>query len=222
MGDPENMAEQLERTYIMIKPDGVQRGLVGTIIARFEAKGYKLVAMKMAMPGKAHMEKHYADLKDKKFFPGLIEYMTSGPVVCMVWQGMDVVVTGRKMLGATKPVDSEPGTIRGDLCIDVGRNICHGSDAVESAQAEIALWFPEGLCEYTSCQQAWLYEKPEAAAAPKAAKAEASEEFDLAAMRKKAQGTQMTEEEKKARGLLYDTSKARAVREESEEDEDDD
>merc|ERR1712110_995717 len=131
MGDGHSMAAQLERTYIMIKPDGVQRGLVGTIIARFEAKGYKLAAMKMAQPGRAHMEKHYEDLKSKKFFPGLIEYMTSGPVICMVWQGMDAVVTGRKMLGATKPADSEPGTIRGDLCIDVGRNICHGSDSVE-------------------------------------------------------------------------------------------
>merc|ERR1712178_72392 len=101
MGDGHSMAAQLERTYIMIKPDGVQRGLVGTIIARFEAKGYKLAAMKMAQPGRAHMEKHYEDLKSKKFFPGLIEYMTSGPVICMVWQGMDAVVTGRKMLGAT-------------------------------------------------------------------------------------------------------------------------
>merc|ERR1712178_330021 len=159
MGDGHSMAAQLERTYIMIKPDGVQRGIVGNIIARFEAKGYKLVAMKMAMPGKAHMEKHYADQSSKKFFPGLIEYMTSGPVVCMVWQGMDAVVTGRKMLGATKPVDSEPGTIRGDMCIDVGRNICHGSDAVESAEKEIALWFkPEELCTWEDHSKPWVYE----------------------------------------------------------------
>ena len=135
-------AAQKERTYIMIKPDGVQRGLVGPILSRFETKGFKLVAMKLAKPSKEHMEKHYADLATKKFFPGLIEYMISGPVCCMVWEGDNAVKTGRKMLGATKPQDSEPGTIRGDLCIDVGRNIIHGSDAVESANAEIALWFP--------------------------------------------------------------------------------
>merc|ERR1711907_887780 len=142
MGAVFTMAEQLEQTYIMIKPDGVQRGLVGNIIARFEAKGYKLVAMKMAMPGKAHMEKHYADLSSKKFFPGLIEYMTSGPVCAMIWEGDNAVATGRVMLGATRPQDSAPGTIRGDLCIDVGRNIIHGSDSVESANHEIGLWFP--------------------------------------------------------------------------------
>merc|ERR1712167_49610 len=234
------MAAQLERTYIMIKPDGVQRGLVGTIIARFEAKGYKLSALKMATPGKAHMEKHYEDLKDKKFFPGLIEYMTSGPVICMVWQGMDAVVTGRKMLGATKPVDSEPGTIRGDVCIDVGRNICHGSDAVESAEAKIALWFPEGVNEWTSCEAAWLYEDAAPAAptdapadaekkvvdwnaekiARKCATIEVDPELDIAALRAKAQGNAMSDEEKKERGLLYDSSKASAVREESEDEDD--
>merc|ERR1719149_244992 len=101
-----------ERTYLMIKPDGVQRGLVGKIIERFETRGYKLVAMKFCAPSREHMEKHYADLATKKFFPGLIDYMTSGPVVAMVWEGMNVVLAGRKMLGATKPQDSEPGTIR--------------------------------------------------------------------------------------------------------------
>jgi len=122
-----------ERTFIMIKPDGVQRGLIGKIIARFEERGFKMAAMKVCQPGKEHLEKHYADLSSKKFFPGLIEYMNSGPVCAMVWEGDNAVATGRKMLGATKPFDSEPGTIRGDFCIDVGRNICHGSDAVESA-----------------------------------------------------------------------------------------
>merc|ERR1712046_146381 len=114
-----------ERTYIMIKPDGVQRGLVGKIMERFETKGFKLVGMKMCQPGKAQFEKHYAE---------------SGPVVCMVWEGDNAVKTGRKMLGATKPFDSEPGTIRGDFCIDVGRNVIHGPDSVESANHEIALW----------------------------------------------------------------------------------
>ncbi len=130
-----------ERTYIMIKPDGVQRGLVGPIISRFEQRGFKLVAMKLVTPGKAHLEAHYADLSSKGFFAGLIEYMNSGPVCAMVWEGDNAVATGRKMLGATKPFDSAPGTIRGDYCIDVGRNIIHGSDSVESANHEINLWF---------------------------------------------------------------------------------
>ena len=143
----------------MIKPDGVQRGLIGEIIKRFEQKGYKLVAMKLTSPGKAHMEEHYADLAGKKFFPGLISYMTSGPVCAMVWEGDNAVVTGRKMLGATRPLDSEPGTIRGDLCIDVGRNIIHGSDSVEAANNEIGLWFQESeLCNYAHHSAAWVYE----------------------------------------------------------------
>lgn len=142
----------------MIKPDGVQRGLVGEIIKRFESKGYLLVAMKLTSPSKAHLEKHYEDLKGKKFFPGLIDYMASGPVVAMVWEGKGAVKEGRRMLGATMPSESAMGTIRGDFCIEVGRNICHGSDSVESANKEIALWFPEGLSEWTSCQKTWVYE----------------------------------------------------------------
>merc|ERR1712032_593952 len=148
-----------ERTFIMIKPDGVQRGLIGTIIQRFEQKGFKLVAMKLTKPSKSHMETHYEDFKTKKFFPGLIQYATSGPVCAMVWEGDNAVLTGRKMLGATRPFDSEPGTIRGDFCIDVGRNIIHGSDAVESANKEIALWFPDAeLCSWENHSHSWVYE----------------------------------------------------------------
>ena len=153
------MENTRERTFIMIKPDGVQRGIIGQIISRFETKGFKLVAMKLTAPGKEQFEKHYADLSTKKFFPGLIEYATSGPVCAMVWEGDNAVKTGRKMLGATRPFDSEPGTIRGDFCIDVGRNIIHGSDAVESANAEIALWFPEEqLVKWDHHSNAWIYE----------------------------------------------------------------
>ena len=153
------MENQRERTFIMIKPDGVQRGLVGSIMARFETKGFKLCGMKMTSPGKAHFEKHYADLAGKPFFPGLIEYASSGPVVAMCWEGDNAVKTGRKMLGATKPFDSEPGTIRGDYCIHVGRNIIHGSDSVESANAEIALWFTsDELCSWTNHSEKWIYE----------------------------------------------------------------
>ncbi|KAJ7581070.1 nucleoside diphosphate kinase [Mycena floridula] len=147
-----------EQTYIMIKPDGVQRGLVGNIIARFEARGYKLVALKMVHATTEHLEKHYADLKGKPFFPGLIKYMAAGPVVGMVWEGLDAVKTGRVMLGATNPLASPVGSIRGDFCLAVGRNICHGSDSVESAQKEIALWFPEGVTQYKSAMESWIFE----------------------------------------------------------------
>lgn len=143
----------------MIKPDGVHRGIVGDIIKRFEQRGYKLVAMKMLWAEQSLLEKHYEDLKDKKFFPGLVKYMSSGPVIPMVWEGKAVVKTGRMILGATNPLDSLPGTIRGDFCIDVGRNICHGSDSVESANKEIALWFNEKeLVSWKQCTNEWVYE----------------------------------------------------------------
>lgn len=105
------------------------------------------------------LEKHYADLKGKPFFPGLIKYMASGPVIAIVFEGKDVVKQGRTLLGATNPLASAPGTIRGDFAIDVGRNICHGSDSVESAKKEIALWFGEqGVLSYTRAVDAWIYE----------------------------------------------------------------
>jgi len=147
-----------ERTYIMVKPDGVQRGLVGNIISRFEGRGFKLIALKLVHATKEHLEKHYADLAGKPFFPGLIKYMASGPVVAMVWEGLDAVKTGRVMLGATNPLASAPGTIRGDFALAVGRNICHGSDSVDSAENEIKLWFPEGVVQYTNDMAAWIFE----------------------------------------------------------------
>ena len=148
-----------ERTFIMIKPDGVQRGLVGDIISRFEKKGFKLVGLKMDQPGKEKFEQHYSDLSSKGFFPGLVAYAASGPVVAMVWEGHNVVKTGRKMLGATRPDDSEPGTIRGDFAVDVGRNVIHGSDSVESANKEIDLWFGhDNLTHWHSHSNAWVYE----------------------------------------------------------------
>jgi len=151
---------QEERTFIAIKPDGVQRGLIGEIVKRFEQRGYKLVAAKLMTATKDHLKEHYKDLAHLPFFPGLIDYMNSGPVFAMVWQGTGVVAMGRKMLGATKPQESEPGTIRGDFCIDVGRNICHGSDAVDTAEREIALWFTaQELNEYVAMSKPWVYEK---------------------------------------------------------------
>merc|ERR1712154_331100 len=154
-----NMAGNRERTFIMLKPDAVQRGLVGEIIKRFEQKGFKLVAMKMMHASEELLKEHYADLSSKGFFPGLVKYMNSGPVVPMVWEGLNVVKTGRVMLGETNPAASAPGTIRGDYCIQVGRNICHGSDAVESAKKEIALWFKdEELVKWDPITLSWVYE----------------------------------------------------------------
>ncbi|KAI9891258.1 MAG: nucleoside diphosphate kinase [Vezdaea aestivalis] len=154
-----NMAT--EQTFIAIKPDGVQRGLVGTIISRFEARGYKLAAIRLMTPSQKHLEQHYEDLSSKPFFPGLIKYMLSGPICAMVWEGRDAVKTGRVLLGATNPRDSAPGTIRGDFAIDVGRNVCHGSDSVENAKKEIALWFAEGdVVTWKKNDFDWVYEKP--------------------------------------------------------------
>ncbi|KAM4025395.1 nucleoside diphosphate kinase A2 [Anomaloglossus baeobatrachus] len=153
------MAANKEQTFIAVKPDGVQRGLVGDIIKRFEKKGFQLVALKMQNASKELLQQHYIDLKDRPFYSGLVDYMHSGPVVAMVWEGLNVVKTGRVMLGETNPADSKPGTIRGDLCIQVGRNIIHGSDSVESAKKEIALWFkPEEVVEYQSSAHQWVYE----------------------------------------------------------------
>merc|ERR1712024_244340 len=154
-----NMAGNRERTFIMLKPDAVQRGLVGEIIKRFEQKGFKLVAMKMMHASEELLKEHYADLSSKGFFPGLVKYMNSGPVVPMVWEGLNVVKTGRVMLGETNPAASAPGTIRGDFSIQVGRNMCHGSDAVESANKEIALWFKdEELIKWDPVTMGWVYE----------------------------------------------------------------
>jgi len=150
----------LERTFIAIKPDGVQRGLTGEIIGRFEKRGYRLVALKLVWPTKDFAAEHYDDLKSQSFFPGLVSYFSSGPVVAMVWQGPNVIKGGRKLLGATRPDDSAPGTIRGDLCLTVGRNIIHGSDSPEAAQHEINHWFNEKeLFDWNDCKAPWLLSK---------------------------------------------------------------
>ncbi|KAJ0802637.1 putative nucleoside-diphosphate kinase [Helianthus annuus] len=156
--DQEAHALQMERTFIAIKPDGVQRGLISEVIERFERKGFKLVAIKLVVPSKAFAQKHYYDLKDRPFFNGLCNFLSSGPVLAMVWEGEGVITYGRKLIGATDPQKSEPGTIRGDLAIVVGRNIIHGSDGPETAKNEINLWFkPDELTNYTSNQEKWTY-----------------------------------------------------------------
>lgn len=148
-----------ERTFIMVKPDGVQRGLVGDIIKRFEQKGFKIVAMKFMKASEDHLSKHYADLKERPFFPGLVKFMSTGPVCAMVFEGLNVVKTGRVMLGETDPAASKPGTIRGDYCVQIGRNIIHGSDSVESANKEIELWFnKKELVDWEPAEHKWVYE----------------------------------------------------------------
>jgi len=148
-----------ERSFIAVKPDGVQRALVGKIIQRFEERGYTLVALKLVHPSEAQAKGHYDDLKDKPFFPKLTQFFSSGPIVAMVWQGKDVIKTGRVMLGATNPLASTPGTIRGDFAIDVGRNVCHGSDSAEGAQREIAFWFtPAEVVNWNKTMQRWIME----------------------------------------------------------------
>ncbi|KAJ0054662.1 nucleoside diphosphate kinase [Pistacia vera] len=148
----------MEQTFIMIKPDGVQRGLVGEIIGRFEKKGFTLKGLKLLTVERSFAEKHYEDLSSKPFFGGLVEYIISGPVCAMIWEGKKVVTTGRKIIGATNPAESAPGTIRGDYAIDIGRNVIHGSDSVESATKEIGLWFPEGPVNWQSSVHHWVYE----------------------------------------------------------------
>lgn len=149
----------MERTFIMIKPDGVQRGLISDIIGRFETKGFTLVGMKFMAVPRELAEQHYGVHRDRPFFAGLVDFITSAPVVAMVWEGEGVIAAARKMIGATKPLEADPGTIRGDFGVTVGRNIIHGSDAPDTAEVEIALWFTEGeLVNWTPNAKSWLYE----------------------------------------------------------------
>ncbi len=144
---------------VALKPDAVQRGLIGKIIARFEEKGFKLVAMKFLQPTLDQAKGHYDDLKATKFFAGLTAFFSSGPIVAMVWEGEGVIAGARKMMGATKPAESNPGTIRGDFCVNVGRNIIHGSDSAASAAKEIAFWFkPEEVITHTPTVTQHIYE----------------------------------------------------------------
>lgn len=131
----------MEKTFIMIKPDGVQRNLIGQIVARFEAKGFNLVGAKLMQVSRELAEQHYAEHKERPFFGELVDFITSSPVFAMVWEGNNVIATARNMMGKTNPADAAPGTIRGDFAVSVGMNIIHGSDSPESAAREIGLWF---------------------------------------------------------------------------------
>ncbi|MCL6616824.1 MAG: nucleoside-diphosphate kinase, partial [Anoxybacillus ayderensis] len=133
----------MERTFLMVKPDGVQRGVIGDIVARFERKGFQLVGAKLMQVSRELAEQHYAEHKERPFFGELVEFITSGPVFAMVWEGENVIATARQMMGKTNPQEALPGTIRGDFGLTVGKNIIHGSDSKESAAREIQLFFKE-------------------------------------------------------------------------------
>jgi len=148
-----------ERTLVIVKPDGVQRGLVGSILSRLESRGLKLIALRFLSVPTALAEQHYAVHQGKPFYPGLIGYITSAPVVAAVFQGLDAVSVVRSTVGATNPAAAAPGTIRGDWAVEIGRNLVHASDSPDTGQAEIALWFkPEELTEWQRETDRWISE----------------------------------------------------------------
>lgn len=147
----------MERTFLMVKPDGVQRNLVGEIAGRFENKGYQLVGAKLMTISQELAEQHYGEHSERPFFGELVEFITSGPVFAMVWEGENVISTARLMMGATNPTESAPGTIRGDFAVTVSKNIIHGSDSTESASREIGLFFKEEeLVTYDKSVNNWI------------------------------------------------------------------
>lgn len=150
----EDMAR--EQTFVMVKPDGVQRGLVGEIVARFERKGLKLVAAKLVQVSKELAEAHYAEHRERPFFGELVQFITSSPVFAMILEGENAIAVVRAMMGKTNLAEAAPGTIRGDLGLTIGMNVVHGSDSPESAKREIELWFPEGALTYERTVDAWL------------------------------------------------------------------
>ena len=150
--------EGMQTTYIMIKPDGVQRGLVGEIITRFENKGLRLVGLKQIIPSNEIAEAHYAVHKERPFYSGLIDFITSGPVVAMAWTGFDAIKVARNLIGPTNGREAAPGTIRGDFAMDIGHNIIHGSDGEETAKYELELWFPDGIAEWQRDAESQIYE----------------------------------------------------------------
>lgn len=149
----------MERTFLMLKPDAVQRGLVGEIISRFEKKGFKLVALKLMQVDRSLAEQHYQEHKGKSFFEPTVGYIMSSPVVAMVWEGKNVVALAREMMGATNPANAGPGSIRGSYAMDISRNVIHGSDSVDSAAREISLYFsPEEVLSYSKAGEEWMSE----------------------------------------------------------------
>ncbi len=150
----------MERTLVLVKPDGVQRGLIGEVISRFEHRGLRLVAAKFMNVSKSLAETHYAIHKGKPFYDGLIAYITSDPVMAMVWEGPNSVAAVRQTVGATRPTEAAPGTIRHDFALEVGRNLTHASDEVENGVKEVALWFKkEELVDWDRDLDRWIFEE---------------------------------------------------------------
>lgn len=150
----------MERSLVLVKPDGVQRGLIGEIISRLENRGLKLLGAKLVSVKNELAEKHYAVHKGKEFYKGLINYITSSPVMAMVWEGPDAIAAIRQTMGSTKPIEASPGSIRHDYGLEVGRNLTHASDSVENANTEINLWFDEKeLCSWDRTLDPWLFGK---------------------------------------------------------------
>lgn len=148
-----------ERSLVIIKPDGVQRGLVGPILSRLEARGLKIVGLKLVQVSPELAARHYAEHEGKPFYPGLLTYITSAPVVVACVEGTSAVQMVRNSVGATNPLDAAPGTIRGDLALDIGRNLIHASDAPATADRELALWFTDGeLVSYSRDTDRWIFE----------------------------------------------------------------
>ena len=146
-----------ERTLILIKPDGVQRALVGRIIERYEQRGLRIAGMKLMRVSRELAERHYDVHRDKPFFPGLIAFITSSPVVALAVEGPNAVAVCREINGATRPAQAAPGSIRGDLALDTGHNLVHGSDSTETAEREVGLWFrPDELVDYQRAVDAWI------------------------------------------------------------------
>jgi len=149
----------MEQTLVLVKPDGVQRGLTGEIIGRLERRGLKLAAMKLMQVDDALAHRHYGEHVDRPFFAGLVSFITSGPVVAMAWEANNAVEIVRSAMGVTNPANAAPGTIRGDLGVDIGRNLIHGSDSPESAARELALFFkPEEILSYSRSNDGWIVE----------------------------------------------------------------
>ena len=149
----------MERTLVLIKPDAVQRGLVGDILSRLERTGLKLVALKMLQMDREMAEQHYAIHRDKPFFEGLVQFITSGPLIAAIFGGLRAVEIVRKTMGETDPAGAAPGTIRGDLALEIGRNVVHGSDSVENAEQEISLFFRlQDVLNYERQVERWITE----------------------------------------------------------------
>ena len=150
----------MERSLVILKPDGVQRGLIGDVIGRLERRGLRLAAMKFMSVSQTLAEQHYAVHQGKPFYEPLVKYITSGPVVVMAWEGSKAIEAIRQTVGATNPTNAAPGTLRADLAIDIGRNLIHASDGPETAAFELGLWFkPEEVVEWKRDDERWVFEK---------------------------------------------------------------